>query len=150
MYQTQIEHRVAFFETDKAGLVHFSNYYRYFESAEAALFRELAVGPLDAVWGAGPGGVGFVRRRAEMEFMAPSRLDDLLTVRVWIADRNRRSLKLGCVITCGEQLVARGRMETICVTMNGPGQAKSRTIPEELAKALETAPWGEAWPPEQN
>ena len=33
------EHRVEFFETDLAGIVHFANYYRFMEQAEHAFFR---------------------------------------------------------------------------------------------------------------
>jgi acyl-CoA thioester hydrolase len=36
-------HRVEFFETDLAGIVHFANYYRFMEQAEHAFFRALGL-----------------------------------------------------------------------------------------------------------
>lgn len=38
-----IKHRVEFYETDMAGIVHFSNYFRWMESAETQLFHTLGI-----------------------------------------------------------------------------------------------------------
>ncbi len=148
MYEYKLERRVAFSETDQAGIVHFSNFYRYFEEAEAGLFRALDLGGLADVWGGGPGGIGWVRLSAEMEFLNPARLDDLLTVHVWIAAKNSRSLKLGCRVWREGTLIAQGWMRTMCVTI-ADGRPSSCCAPPEIEAALTVAPWGETWPPEE-
>lgn len=38
-----IKRQVEFYETDMAGIVHFSNYFRWMEAAEAAFFRTLQI-----------------------------------------------------------------------------------------------------------
>ena len=40
-YEFQITRRVEFSETDLAGIMHFSNFFRFMESAEHAFFRSL-------------------------------------------------------------------------------------------------------------
>ena len=43
----RVERRVEFHETDRVGMVHFSNYFRYMDSAVAEFFRALDLpGPL--------------------------------------------------------------------------------------------------------
>lgn len=42
-HSISIKHSVEFFETDMAGIVHFSNYFRWMESAETALFKTLCL-----------------------------------------------------------------------------------------------------------
>jgi len=41
-YEFKLVRRVEFNETDAAGIVHFSNFFRYMESVEHAFFRSLA------------------------------------------------------------------------------------------------------------
>src|SRR5262249_23160983 len=55
--------RVQFFETDAAGIVHFSSYFRYFEEAEHALWREagMTIHPEDS-------SIGWPRISASCEF----------------------------------------------------------------------------------
>jgi len=147
VYDHKLTRRVVFHETDMAGIVHFTNLFRYVEEAEAGLFRSLGLGPLERIWGAGPEGLGWVRRKAEMEFLAPARLDQELEVHVWVAAVSSRGLHLGARIGLEGRTIARGRIETVCVRQN-PAGPKACAIPEELLAGLEVAPWGEGWPTE--
>ena len=40
-FEFKLTHRVAFAETDMAGIVHFSNFFRYMENTEHAFYRSL-------------------------------------------------------------------------------------------------------------
>lgn len=42
-YSITTKHRVEFYETDMAGIVHFSNYFRWMESAETKLFQTFEI-----------------------------------------------------------------------------------------------------------
>lgn len=42
-YSITIKHRVEFYETDMAGIVHFSNYFRWMERAETELLQTLEI-----------------------------------------------------------------------------------------------------------
>ncbi len=139
--------RVSFHHTDKAGIVHFSNLFMYVEEAEESFFRSLDRGPLEQVWGAAPGGLGWVRLKAEMEFLHPSRLDDRLLIHLWLKEKKSRTLGFGVRISLREKIVAQGGIRTMCVRMGRNGYRACR-IPEAVAEALEPAPWGQGWPEE--
>ncbi len=68
--------RVYYEDTDRGGVVYYANYLRYFERARSEWLRGLGVNQerLAAVEG-----IGFVVARAEIDFKAGARLDDLLT-----------------------------------------------------------------------
>ena len=145
MFEIFLRQRVAFHQTDMAGIVHFTNLFKYVEEAEASFFRALNLGPLERIWGAGHNGLGWVRLKAEMEFLSPARLDDLLLVHLWISEKKSRTLVFGTRISRREKVVAQGRIKTISVRMSGGGYSACR-IPARIAEALEVAPWGEEWP----
>ena len=67
-YHHKITGQVEFSETDMAGIVHFSNFFRYMERAEASFFRELGF-PL--VYIGTDETRGWPRVRANASFQAP-------------------------------------------------------------------------------
>ena len=71
--------RVYYEDTDRGGVVYYANYLRYFERARSEWLRSLGVNQerLAAVEG-----IGFVVARAEIDFKAGARLEDLLDVTV--------------------------------------------------------------------
>src|SRR3569623_1890676 len=75
--------RVQFSETDMAGIVHFSNYYRYMEEAEHDWFRSLGLRIMQTL----PDGrvVGWPRVRSACVYEAPARYDDDIEIRVYVA-----------------------------------------------------------------
>ena len=71
--------RVYYEDVDVGGVVYYANYLRYFERARSEWLRSLGVNQerLAAVEG-----IGFVVARAEIDFKAGARLEDLLDVTV--------------------------------------------------------------------
>ena len=71
--------RVYYEDVDVGGVVYYANYLRYFERARSEWLRSLGVNQerLAAVEG-----IGFVVARAEIDFKAGARLDDVLAVTV--------------------------------------------------------------------
>ena len=82
-----VTRRVAFAETDVAGLVHFSNFFRYFEDAEHALWRkaELSIHPENSP-------IGWPRVSAACEFHRPLRFEQEFEIGVRIAEITRRTI----------------------------------------------------------
>jgi acyl-CoA thioester hydrolase len=105
-----LRRRVNFYESDQAGIVHFSNYYRYMEEAEYGLWRSAGVSLEPA------GAYAFPRVAASFEFHAALRFDDEFSVRLLIAHIGRTSLRYGCRITRGETPIATGSMTLVCVS----------------------------------
>ncbi len=78
--------RVYYEDVDIGGVVYYANYLRYFERARSEWLRSLGVNQerLAAVEG-----IGFVVARAEIDFRAGARLDDLLSVTVRVAETKK-------------------------------------------------------------
>ena len=123
--------RVQFYETDLAGIVHFSWYLRYMEEAEHAMWRAagLSIAPPD-------GEVGFPRVSASVEFLAPLRFEEEFEVVVRIDALTKRSIRYACTIERGDVTVATGIMTAVCVDKRKkPMQAVQ--IPDEIVNRLQ-------------
>ena len=80
-----LRRRVQFYETDVAGIVHFSWFFRYMEEAEHALWREvgLSIHPPDSA-------LGWPRVAASFDFQRALRFEDEIDVHLRIAEMSRR------------------------------------------------------------
>jgi len=106
-----LRRRVNFYEVDQAGVVHFSNYYRYMEEAEYGLWRTAGVS-LEP-----EGGHGFPRVAASFDFHAPLRFDEEFDVLLQVAAIGRTSLRYRCRITREQRPIATGSMTLVCVSL---------------------------------
>jgi acyl-CoA thioester hydrolase len=131
--------RVQFAETDQAGIVHFSAYFRYMEEAEHALWRAagLSIAPADRV-------VVFPRVAASFEYLSPLRFEDEFEVEIGIAAISRRSIRYACTIRRGETTIATGSMTTACATRTIGESLRGTDIPGDIAALL--APYADAAP----
>src|SRR5262245_66265766 len=86
--------RVQFYETDAAGIVQFSCFFRYMEEAEHALWRAagLSIAPPGAK-------IGFPRVAASFEFQRPLRFEQEFDVWIRIAAIGEKSINYTCVMT---------------------------------------------------
>jgi acyl-CoA thioester hydrolase len=99
--------RVTYADTDKAGIIYYANYLRYLEQGRTELMRSMGVRYRDLE----------VQRKlflpaveARCQYLAPSRYDDLLTVRTWISELGRASVTFECEVVdkeLGGKVVAR-------------------------------------------
>ena len=79
-FDTEI--RVWYVDTDQMGIVHHSNYIKYFEEARSAFMRHIGVSYADME----SRGVIMPILHVESDYKRPARYDDLLTVRIIIKD----------------------------------------------------------------
>ncbi len=82
MYQSDIQIRVRYAETDQMGYVYHGNYAAYFEVARTESFRELGIRYKDLE----AQGVGMPVGELHTRFRRPARYDDLLTIRVMLRE----------------------------------------------------------------
>lgn len=120
---------VEFYETDLAGIAHFSNFYRWMESAEHAFLRERGV-PLHQ------GGIGWPRVNAGADFKKPVRFGELVRVQVAVAELRTRSIRYDFEFRVNESddLHATGSMTSVCVDV---ATMKAMEIPPQVRAALE-------------
>ena len=69
VFEFRLKRRVQFYETDAAGIVHFSNYFRYMEEAEHALWRSAGI----TISGSGSE-IGWPRVSVSFEYLQPAAL----------------------------------------------------------------------------
>src|SRR4051812_31466105 len=77
MYEHTIEIRVRYPEVDAMGYVHHSRFLQYFELGRVELLRSLGFAYADLE----KQGVFFVMVRAQLNFKAPARYDELLSLK---------------------------------------------------------------------
>ena len=68
-----MQRRVEFMDTDMAGIVHFTAFFRYMETAEHAFLRSLGLSVHDR---SGHPVVGWPRVRADCSYKAPAAFED--------------------------------------------------------------------------
>lgn len=131
----RLKRRVQFYETDTAGIVHFSCFYRYMEEAEHALWRAagLSIAPPDAA-------VGFPRVAASFDFHRPLRFEEEFEVLIRIAAIGARSIRYTAHVTKDGAAVATGSLTIACVSKGAGAPLRSTEIPPAIAGRFEVAP----------
>jgi YbgC/YbaW family acyl-CoA thioester hydrolase len=125
---------VQFAETDMAGVVHFSWYFRYMEEAEHELWRRAGLSVVV------PGsGVAWPRVSASFEFRRPLRFEDEVDVHVRVASIAAKTMTFACEVRLGDEEVARGSMTVACVSHVAGQPMKGVAIPAEVAARFEVA-----------
>jgi YbgC/YbaW family acyl-CoA thioester hydrolase len=129
----RLTRRVQFYETDMAGIVHFSCFFRYMEEAEHAMWREAGLSIADA------SGLGWPRVEASFEYFRPLKFDDEFEVHLRIAGKDARTIRYEAVITRGDTRIALGRIAVRCV-VHKPGEGmRSIDIPPEIDALFQVA-----------
>jgi YbgC/YbaW family acyl-CoA thioester hydrolase len=127
------QRRVEFVDTDLSGIVHFSRYMIFMETAEHQ-FRE-AIG--FEVHCEGDGAViGWPRVHAACDYKSPLRFGDVVDIEVAVARRGRSSLRFHFTLRVGERIVATGVLASVCCRIQG-GNLELIAIPAELAARID-------------
>lgn len=130
----RISRRVDFADTDMAGIIHFSNYFRYMEFAEVAFLRSRG---LSVSMTFGGEKIGFPRVSATCDYLHPVRFEDVLDIEVRIERVGRKSVTYTFDFLHQDQLVAKGRLSTVCCRMQlGASGLESIDIPEDIRSRL--------------
>jgi YbgC/YbaW family acyl-CoA thioester hydrolase len=136
----KLTRQVEFSETDMAGILHFSNFFRYMEAAEHAFFRSLGT----SIHAAG-NDLGWPRVHVECDFKHPLRFEDVVEIRLFVREKKKKSLVYTFVFRkLNEQPareVARGTLAVACVKhAKRGGKMKGVPIPKAIADKIEIAP----------
>ena len=123
--------RVYYEDVDIAGVVYYANYLRYFERARSEWLRSLEVNQerLAAVEG-----IGFVVARAEIDFKAGARLDDLLSITVLALKKKKTYLWLEQEARLADgKVCAAARIQAACVRHS---DMRPQPIPDSLSARI--------------
>lgn len=134
----KIQRRIEFAETDMAGIVHFSNFFRMMEATEHAFLRMLGFGVHQT---SEVGTTGWPRVKASCEYLRPIRFEDIVEIELAVAEVRNRSVcyrfEFHKTESAGVELVARGEMVAVYATVNVQrGSLGAEAIPVALKDAL--------------
>jgi len=139
-YECKLRRRVEFHETDMAGIVHYSNFFRYMEAAECEFFRSLG---FTLVEQPGDQGLGWPRVHAECDFIHPLKFEDEVEVQLLVSAKKTKSVsyqfRLRKLNASPPVEVARGALTVVCVT-HRHGKMIAAPIPKAIADNIEVAP----------
>ena len=128
-----LHRRVHFYETDAAGIVHFSNFFRYMEEAEHALWREAGLSIANR-----KAPVGFPRVAASFEYHRPRRVEDEFDVCIKVVAKSEKTMRYQCVLTKGDETIATGSLTIVCVS-TAEQPMKAVPIPPDIASRFMVA-----------
>src|SRR5436853_913386 len=130
-----ITRRVEFGDTDMAGIMHFSNFFRFMEVAESDFLRSLG---LSVSWLADGVKWGFPRVSAACDYAKPAKFQDVLTVAVSIEKLGKKSVSYRFEFSNqrGEPL-ASGRITAVFCRSLGPDHMEALDIPPDIRAKLE-------------
>src|SRR5580658_8801922 len=130
-YEFKAIRRVEFADTDMAGIMHYSNFFRFMETAEHAFFRSLG---LSIVTDKVDPPVGWPRVRAQCDFKAPLRFEDEVEIHLLVSEKKSKALsyifKFRKLNGPAPVEVARGSLTVVCVTRKADGTFSSVHIPK--------------------
>jgi len=117
-----------------AGIVHYSNFFRYMEAAEHAFFRSIG---FSVVTRNVDPPVGWPRVHAECDYRRPIRFEDEIEIRMYVTKKKSKSLTYGFwfrKVEDGETVeVANGSLTVVCVRHHN-GRMKARFLADLKAK----------------
>ena len=137
IHELRTRRRIEFADTDMGGIVHFSRFFVFMETAEHEFLRALGAEvhmDLDDMH------IGWPRVEASCQYLSPAHLGDELEIHVRVARKGGKSMTYAFTFSCGENIIARGRMSSVCCQMNASDGLKAIPIPAAIADRIGEPP----------
>ena len=130
-YQTK--RKIEFADTDMAGIVHFTRFFVFMESAEHEFLRSLGTS-VATEWDGNK--IGWPRLAASCEYLSPLRFEDEVDIRLSVSKKGTKSLTYQFHFTRQGEDVARGQLTTVCCITNPGEKLRSIPIPDFIADQI--------------
>ena len=125
--------KVEFADTDMGGIVHFSKYFVFMETAEHEFLE--ALGSNVVLWREGRQ-ISWPRVSVTCEYGSPMRFGDQVEIQVQVRRKGTKSMTYDFrFVRDGEQL-AKGSMTSVCCEVGSDG-LRAIPIPDEIAGQIE-------------
>ena len=128
---------IEFSETDMAGIVHFSNFFKWMETVENQFLRSIG---LPVVKQDGDIFYGWPRRSASFDFKVPVRFGDTIRLKLVVKEIRIRSVRYAITVRLEDEkatLVARGEMTTVWTRIHpNTGEIESVPFPDGMVEKL--------------
>lgn len=137
IHELRTSRRIEFADTDMGGIVHFSRFFVFMETAEHEFLRALGAEvhmDLDGMQ------IGWPRVEASCQYLSPARLGDTLDIHLRVARKGTRSMTYAFTCSCADTIVARGRMSSVCCRLHDSEGLKAVPIPDFIADRITEPP----------
>ena len=146
--------RVSFSETDLAGIMHFSNFFRWMEELEHAFYRSLGLSVHPLAHGATDTSTGWPRLKASAEYRLPLQFEEEVDVELVVAEMRTKAIRYVFRFwknpgdPSSRALAATGELVVVAVcAAPGTRVMQSSPIPEAFRARIEPAPAAVISPP---
>ena len=128
---------IEFSETDMAGIVHFSNFFKWMETVENQFLESIG---LPVVKQEGDIFYGWPRRSAKFDFKVPVRYGNTVRLKLAVKEIRIRSVRYSVTVRLEDEkstLAARGEMTTVWTRINpNTGEIESVPFPDGMVEKL--------------
>ncbi|PRY22654.1 acyl-CoA thioester hydrolase [Aliiruegeria haliotis] len=108
--------RVYYEDTDMAGIVYHANYLKFIERGRSTWVREIGI---DQNRLREEEGKVFVVRHMEIDFLAPARYEDVLTVETELVAMKASSFTVEQRVLRADRLLFKAQVQAVCMTLAG-------------------------------
>jgi len=124
--------RVEFSDTDAAGIMHFSAFFRFMEQAEHDLLRSVGLSVVisDDVTDSGGGKLSWPRVHSHCDFRAPAHYEDIVQIEVSITRLGEKSVTYAFRFQVAERELATGEITSVCCRIVPGKTPQSVAIPD--------------------
>ena len=124
-----------------AGIVHFSNFFRYLEICEHDFFLKMGF----SIHGGVPGKrFGFPRVHAECNYRKPLRFEEIVSIKLYVVELGHTSIiyAFECYVTRKRrhELVATAKLKVVCVVTDLNEKIIPQELPLELKRKMKPHP----------
>jgi acyl-CoA thioester hydrolase len=132
VFRTQ--RRIEFFDTDMAGIVHFSRFFIYMEQAETEFLRSMGLS-VSLVWEGQA--IGFPRVSAKCDYISTVTFEDVMDIEVSIEKLGTKSITYQFNFSKDGRPVAVGTTVACCCQKSADRKMEGIPIPESFKAKLE-------------
>ncbi|CAM2070298.1 Acyl-CoA thioesterase [Sulfidibacter corallicola] len=140
IYEFKLVKQVDFSEADPAGILHFSNYFRYMELVEHAFYRKLGI---SGFMQKKKQNYGWPRVHAKMDYLAPLAYEDQVEIHLLVAEKHKKAMDYLFYFRRlpDRKLVAKGHLTVVYVSVDPQTRKlKASKIPDEITRSIVVAP----------
>lgn len=124
---------VEWYDTDAAGIAHFTAFFRYMEEVEHEYLRHLG---LSVLMRDDQGPLSWPRVSVQCDFSGAVRFEDQLDVELRVGRLGEKSISYEFNFTHDGRAVAQGRTTAVCCRMREEGPPRAVAIPEWIAAKI--------------
>lgn len=137
MHEFTTQRKIEFVDTDMGGIVHFSRYFVFMETAEHEFLNALGTSVVLELDGRS---ISWPRVSVSCDYRSPARFGDVLDIHLRVLRKGKTSMRYEVRFSCDDREIALGRSTSVCCQIGPGGQVKAIPIPKFIAQRIEESP----------